>query len=341
MAIHNFVFLTGSTGLVGGHLLIHLHHSGRRVRALIRPSSSFEQLHLICVFYRQSFEELFEAVDWVYGDTLDYISLCDLLNGAEEVFHCAGIVSFDSRNSRQLFQTNIQGTSNMVDAAIKCSVKRFCFISSISALGNTNGPNFINEETPRMNEEIYSVYSDSKFRSELEVWRANSEGLETVILNPGVVLGPGISSKGSLLLFQTVQKGMPFYTNATTGYIDVRDICRAGIELMEKGLFGKRFILVSENIGDKELLSMIALEFKVKPPRYHVGKKLLQLSACLSEFISKLMGLEPKLTKDLVKAVQCPHKYSSQQIKTALNFQFTPLRKTIQDTCLFIKENGL
>ena len=341
MAIHNFVFLTGSTGFVGGHFLIHLYHSGRRVRALIRTSSSFDELRLICDYYRQSFDELFAAVEWVYGNTLDYISLCDLLNGAEEVFHCAGAVSFDSGNSRQLFQTNIQGTSNMVDAALKCSVKRFCFISSISALGNTKGQDFINEETARQSEEIYSLYSDSKFRSELEVWRANSEGLDTVILNPGVVLGPGSPRKGSLLLFQTVQRGMPFYTNATTGYIDVRDICRAGIELMEKGLFGKRFILVSENVSNKELLSMIASEFSVKPPRYQAGKTLLQLSACLSENIWKLMGLEPKLTRDLVRIVQSSSKYSSQKIETALNFQFTPLCKTIHDTCLFIKENGL
>jgi len=341
MALHNFVFLTGSTGLVGGHLLIHLYQLGLKVRALIRPSSSFEELRLICNYYKQSFEELYKSVEWVYGDTRDYVGLCELLNGAKEVYHCAGVVSFNSKDRKDVLQTNIQGTSNMVDAALKCSVERFCFISSISALGNAKSGDSIYEETPRNNDEIFSVYSESKFRSELEVWRANSEGLNTVILNPGVILGPGNPRKGSLLIFQTVRKGMPFYTKATTGYVDVRDVCRAGIQLMGKGIFGKRFILVSENIDNKKLFSMIAAEFKVRPPRYHAGKMLLQMSACISESLGKLTSSTPQLTKETARAALSPQKYSSQQIKTVLGFQFTPLHKTIQDTCTFIKENAL
>lgn len=341
MAVHNFVFLTGSTGLIGGHLLIHLHQSGYKVRALIRPSSSFEELRLICDYYKQSFEELYESVEWVYGDTRDYVGLCDLLVGVKQVFHCAGVVSFNSKNTKDILQTNIQGTSNMVDAALKCFVEQFCFISSISALGNEKSDDFINEDTRRKNDEIYSVYSESKFRAELEVWRGNSEGLNTVILNPGVILGPGNPRKGSLLLFQTGRKGVPFYTEATTGYVDVRDVCLAGIELMRKGIFGERFILVSENIGNKDLFSMIASEFNAKPPRYHVGRLLLQTSACLSEFFGKLTGSTPQLTRETVRTALNSQKYSSQKIKKVLNFQFTPCYKTIQDTCTFIKEKAL
>lgn len=339
--MHNLVFLTGSTGLVGGHLLVHLHQSGRMIRALVRSSSTFGQLHLICNFYNQSFEELFEAVEWVYGDTLDYVGLCGLLVGVEEVYHCAAVVSFNSKNREEILRINIKGTTNMVDAALLCAVKRFCFISSIGALGNSKNGDFIQEDTPRKSDGKASVYSESKFRSELEVWRASSEGLNTVIVNPGVILGPGNPDKGSLLLFQIGRKGIPFYTNATTGYVDVRDVCRATMALMKNNIFGKRYILVSENIDNRALFSMIASEFGVRPPYLHAGKTLLQLGAFLSETYGKLSGKTPQLTKETIKTAQNSKTYSNEQIKSILNFDFIPLGKTIQDTCNFLKENNL
>ncbi|MDD4921735.1 MAG: NAD-dependent epimerase/dehydratase family protein [Bacteroidales bacterium] len=339
--MHHLVFLTGGTGLVGGHLLVSLYLSGKKIRALIRPTSSFEQLRLICRFYDQPFEALYDSVEWVYGNTLDYVGLCGLLTGVEDIYHCAAVVSFNVKNSKELLQTNIQGSSNMVDAALCCGVKRFCFISSIGALGNTKKGDFITEKTPRKDDGNYSVYSESKFRSELEVWRAQQEGLNTVILNPGIILGPGSPNKGSLLLIKTGRKGMPFYTKATTGYVDVRDVCQVGTELMDKNIFGKQFILVSENINNKELFSLIASEFDKKPPRFLAGKKLLNLSAFLSEIYGKITGKVPQLTKETVRSAQNPQKYSSQQITDILNYQFIPLRKTIQDTCHFLKENNI
>ena len=339
--IHNLVFLTGSTGLVGAHLLVHLHKSGKKIRALIRTTSSFEQLRLICNFYNQSFEEIYESVEWVYGNTLDFVGLCDYLEEVEDVYHCAAVVSFNIKNSKELLQTNIQGTANMVDAAQKCAVSRFCFISSIGALGNAQFGELTNEKTPWKNDGKASVYSESKFRSELEVWRACNEGLNTVIVNPGVILGPGNTEKGSMLLFQTGRKGMPFYTRAKTGYVDVRDVCRAAIELMEKKHYGKRYILVSENVDNKDLFSMIASEFGVKAPKFEAGKTLLRLAAFFSTAIGLFTGKTPQLTKETIRSAQKSQQYSNQQIKKVLNFEFIPLKKTIQDTSTFLKDHQL
>ncbi|MDD2611613.1 MAG: NAD-dependent epimerase/dehydratase family protein [Bacteroidales bacterium] len=338
---HKLVFLTGCTGLVGGHFLVHLYQSGYHIRGLVRSTSSFDQLRLICAFYNQSFDELYDSVEWVCGDTLDYVGLCEWMAGVEDVYHCAAVVSFNSKNSRELLRTNIQGTSNMVDAALKCGIKRFCFISSIGALGHAKKGDFVHENTPRKSNGESSVYSESKFQSELEVWRASNEGLNTVILNPGIILGPGTPNKGSLLLIQTGRKGMPFYTKATTGYVDVRDVCRAGIELMRKNIFGKHFILVSENIDNKELFSMIASEFNKKPPRFLAGKTILHLGAFLSEIYGKISGKVPQLTRETVETAQKPQKYSNQQIRSTLDFNFIPLRQTIREICDFLKENKI
>lgn len=339
--LYNLVFLTGATGLVGAHLLVHLHQAGRNIRALIRPTSSFSQLELICSFYNQPFQELFNSVDWVYGDTLDYVGLSELMAGVEEVYHCAAVVSFNDKNSKSLLNTNIQGTSNMVDVAMNIGVKNFCFISSIGALGSTGKNDLIDEKTPRKNDGTPSAYSESKFRSELEVWRGYREGLNVVIVNPGVILGPGEPNKGSLLLIQAGRKGMPFYTKSTTGYVDVRDVCRAAMELMEKKIFGKRYILVSENVENRLLFTWIASEFGKKPPYLFATGALLKFSALIAEIAGWITGKTPQLTRETIKSAQKNQQYSNQQIKSALDYTFIPLQKTIQDTCNFIKKNNL
>jgi len=339
--IHNMVFLTGSTGLVGGHLIVRLHQSGKNIRALVRTTSAFDQLRLICKFYQQSFEELYDSVDWVYGNTLDFVGLSELLQGVDEVYHCAAVVSFNSKNRKELLQTNIQGTANMVDASLQCGVRQFCFISSIGALGSAEKGEFINEKTPWKNDGKASAYSESKFRSELQAWRAYNEGLNVVIVNPGVILGPGAPDKGSLLLFQAGRKGIPFYTKATTGYVDVRDVCLAATQLMERELFGKHFILVSESVDNRDLFSIIAKEFDAKAPRFEAGKLTLTLAALFSEVYGFLTKKTPQITWETVKSAQKTQKYSSELIRKTLNFEFIPLRQTIRDTCHFIKENNL
>ncbi len=338
---NNLVLLTGSTGLVGGHMLVHLHQAGKKVRCLIRATSSFEQLNRICSFYHEPFDTLKNSVEWVIGDTLDFMDLCDVMENVEEVYHCAAMVSFNSRNRAELLQINVQGTSNMVDAALKAGVKKFCFISSIAALGSTPDHSPIKEDTPRKNDDRTSAYSESKFRSELEVWRAVSEGLNAVIVNPGVILGPGNPDKGSLLLFKTGRMGMPFYTKATTGYVDVRDVCKISIELMKEGIFKKRFILVSENAHNGTIFGLIAKEFGKAAPRFLAGKALLQLVAFFSTLIGWINGKTPQLTNDTIRSAQNPQSYSNDRVRKTLNYTFIPLSDTIHTTADFLKKNQL
>ena len=338
---NNLVLLTGATGLVGGHMLVHLFQSGKKIRCLIRPSSSMEQLKLICSYHKISFKTLNASVEWVTGNTLDFIGLCDCMKNVEEVYHCAAIVSFHSKKRMELLQTNVQGTSNMVDAALRAKVKKFCFISSIAALGSTPDYSPIQEDTPRKNAERASAYSESKFRSELEVWRAVSEGLNAVIVNPGVILGPGYPNKGSLLLFKTGRIGIPFYTKATTGYVDVRDVCKISMELMNEGYFKKRFILVSENAHNGTVFGLIAKEFGKKPPRFLAGKALLKTVAFFSTLLSWINGKTPQLTNDTIRSAQNPQSYSNDRVRKTLNYTFIPLSDTIHTTADFLKQNHL
>jgi len=334
--MQQLVFITGSTGLVGGHLLVQLHLKRFKIKALVRKTSSFEQLKLISDFYNVSFNEVIKAVDWVYGDTLDYIGLQEALKGVKTIYHCAAMVSFGRKNRETLLKTNIRGTANMVDAAVECGVGQFCFISSIAALGSENETGFIDETTPRDINKPVSVYSESKFLSELEVWRGAAEGLNVVILNPGVILGPGLPNKGSMLLFQAASKGIPFYTDSVTGYIDVRDICRAAIDLISREIYGKRFVLVSENVDNMRLFTDIAQQFGKKGPSVRAGKGLLNIAIVFAELLSLFTKKDPPLSKDTIRTVTHPEYYSSQLIKDTIHFSFTPISETIHDTSLFL-----
>jgi nucleoside-diphosphate-sugar epimerase len=277
-----------------------------------------------------------QTVDWVVGDTMDFVGLQEHLLGVEEVYHCAAKVSFNESDRNEMIRVNIRGTANMVDACLQRKVSRFCFVSSIAALGKTADGSPISEDTPRKTDEVYSAYSVSKFGSELEAWRGIAEGLNTVIVNPGVILGPGLPESGSMLIFKTGMKGIPFYTKATTGYVDVRDVSLACVSLMEKGLFGKRFTLVSENAHNGVVLGAIARECGKKEPRFCAGKGLLQAGVCASSLWGWLTGAPPTLTADTIRSAQKSETYSNARIREALGFKFIPLNQTISDTCRFL-----
>jgi len=339
--MHELILITGSTGLVGGHLLVKLYQGNFKIRALVRSSSKYEQLKLISEYYNVNFEDLKSNIEWVIGDTLDFVGLRELMQGVSEVYHCAAMVSFNEQNRNELLKTNVQGTSNIVDAALENDIKKFCFISSIAALGSEHDNKLINEKSYRDPQKKVSAYNESKYLSELEVWRGISEGLNAVILNPGVVLGPGIPDKGSMLFFKVGSKGMPFYTNATTGYIDVRDIASIAYELMSKNIFGKRFILVSENLDNKTLFDSIAKEFGKRGPIIKANKFLLNTGAFISSIYGLITRNTPQLTKDTIRSAQHPQYFSSKSIIETLSYRFIPINKTVKDTADFIKKHKL
>lgn len=334
------IFLTGGTGFLGGHILINLYKKGYKIRALIRKSSSFEQLKILCKFYDITFDKIKNSVEWVYGNTLEYKSITENTEGIKEIYHCAGKVSFNDKNKEEIFNTNIKGTKNIINAALEKGIKNICYISSTSALGDMGNGEYIDEITPRIKNKRRSAYSESKFKAEQEVLAGKEKGLNIVIVNPGIILGPGDITKGSLMLIKTGTKGMPFYTNATTGYVDVRDVANICIRLMEKEIFGERFILTSENASYKKIFTLSAKEYGKPAPFIHAGHSLLKTAAFFSYIYGKITKKVPQLTKETIASAEKKTFYSNGKIKTALNYSFIPIEKTITDTCKLMKEDN-
>lgn len=336
------ILVTGATGLIGSHLTLELLRQGKEVVATKRENSNLDVLKRVISHYSDDTEGLFSKIHWREGDLLDATFLEDLLKEVSEVYHCAGMVSFDPRDRGKMKNTNVTVTTNLVNLALELETKKFCHVSSVSALGSLAGGGEITEKAIWKSSKSKTYYALTKFRSEMEVWRGIEEGLNAVIVNPGVVLGPGKWDQGSLQLFHRVEKGLRYYTEGVTSFVDVRDVSRAMTMLMEKGIWGERFILHSENLSYKEVLSLIAIGLNKRPPVKRVSPLLMESLWRLEKIRSGLAGSPPVITKESARAGRTQKCFSNKKITGALGIKFRPMRESIKEICgMYLSEQQI
>ncbi|SHF92846.1 Nucleoside-diphosphate-sugar epimerase [Flavobacterium fluvii] len=324
------VLVTGGTGLVGAHLLLHLIENGESVRAIYRNPKSIQKTKSLFSLYKK--EALFEKINWIQADIIDVPSLEIAFENIEYVYHCAALISFDPKDEDLLRKTNIEGTANIVNFCIANAVKKLCFVSSISALGDLKeNEKIITEEAEWNPEKPHSDYAISKYGAEMEIWRGQQEGLETVIVNPGVIIGPGFWEQGSGLLFKKVAKGLPFYTKGITGFIAVPDVVEIAAKLMKNEYSNDRFTLVSENIAFQDLLNTIADSLKTKRPYMHASPFMVTLAYKIDWLVSNVLGQKRKLDRATARASYTESWYSNEKIKTTLQTEFLDIHQYIKD----------
>ena len=329
------IFLTGGTGMLGAHLLLDLTRSGAKVRALKREGSDLPTVKKIFSWYSQDADRLFQQIEWFEGDLLDKTILSEGLDGVDTIIHAAAKISFNPRDRATMIQENAEGTANLVDLAIDLKIQRFCHVSSIAALGDQESGLLINEDFSWKNDRQRSAYSESKFLAEMEVWRGIHEGLPCVIVNPAVILGPGKWSSGSPLFFQTVGKGLKFYTSGSTGFVDVRDVSRAinGLLLTKDwdAVKNQRYVLSAENRTYREIFEEIAMALNQPKPLIRANRFLLELVWRVSLLVSLLTGKRPALTKETTHSSMKISAYDGTKITRVLDFEYTPIKTTIRD----------
>ncbi|MCD0467396.1 NAD-dependent epimerase/dehydratase family protein [Flavobacterium sp. ENC] len=328
------VLVTGGTGLVGSHLLLHLIENGENVRAIYRNPNNIQKTRLVFELYKK--EDLFAKIEWLEADILDVPSLEIAFAGIEYVYHCAAFISLDPKDEDKLRKTNIEGTANMVNLSIAKQVKKFCFVSSIAALGDlAPHETIITEETEWNPEKPHSDYAISKYGAEMEVWRGLQEGLEVIIINPGVILGPIPKTKsceqGSAEFYVKVANGLSFYTLGSTGFIAVNDVIKIAFELMKSNIKNERFTLIAENIVFRDILNTIADTLKVKRPHIHAKPFLLNLAWVADGIFSTLFFQKRRITKATAKASYSKSLYSNEKIKTALGTVFLDVHQYVRD----------
>ena len=251
------ILVTGGTGLLGAHLLYKLVVQGKEVKALYRDSSSFNNVRKVFSYYSTSSEELFEKVTWVKGDITDVPALEIAFKNVTKVYHCAANLSFDKGNYKTSRKINVEGTANIVNLCLSNKVVKLCHVSSVATLGEDHNKPITEETKWNAEDNSNNIYAITKYDAELEVWRGVQEGLTVVIVNPGVILGPGFWSSGTGEIFNKVANGFNYYTSGTVGLVDVHDVAKSMMLLMNSTITNEQFVLVSENVTYKELIKNI------------------------------------------------------------------------------------
>ena len=318
------VLITGGTGFIGAYIIRELVQKGYQVRAIRRSSK--------LPFFISA--EIFNKVEWVNGDVLDLTSLEEAMTGVDTVIHSAAIISFLKNERKKMYQVNLEGTANVVNIALEKKVNRFVHISSISALGRTANGDHVNEEKKWTESKLNTHYGISKRKAEIEVWRGMAEGLSGVIVNPSTVLGFGDWHNGSCAIFKNFYKEFPYYTTGINGFVDVEDVAKLTVQLMESEITEERFIISSENREFQWLMNCIADGFGKKKPTREASYFLSEIAWRLEKIKSVIARSKPLLTKESAKIARSKTFWENEKILKALpGFSFTPLAETISKAC--------
>ena len=324
------ILVTGGTGLVGAHLLYQLTSQHKKVRAIYRTSNRLHAVKKVFSYYTDTAEELFSTIEWVKSDITDVPSLELVFDGVDTVYHAAAFVSFDPKDYRKMRQVNIDGTANIVNYAIASKVEKICFVSSIATIGDAMDTKFVTEENDWIIDYKSSGYAITKHGAEMEVWRASQEGIDVIVVNPGVIVGAGFWEVNTGLLFAKASKGIPFFTEGVTGFVGVEDVARAMLQLMASDLKNERFILVAENMSFKAFFSQIANEFKQKPPTIRISKRITSVLRRIDAVRSFITRRDRILTKDSEHSLHSQTYYSSEKVKQHIGFEFTPMNALVK-----------
>jgi nucleoside-diphosphate-sugar epimerase len=325
------IFVTGGTGLVGSHILLRLAKEGISFKALKRETSSLQ----ICenVFSHYAAKDLFAKINWETGDVNDIPSLEKAMEDCIRVLHCAAIVSFHPAEVELMRKVNIEGTANVVNVALSKGIKKLGYVSSIAALGRNSTVGIVNEECYFKATKLDSNYALSKYYAEQEVWRASQEGLDVVIVNPSVILGPGDWNKGSSQIFQKIHSGLKFYTTGSTGYVDVMDVANSLVDLLLSSVKNERFIVNGANLKYRDCFNRIADGFGKPHATIKVTPFLKEIAWRVEGFRSFITGKKPLLTQETANSAMTNGTYSTAKIKSAIEFQFTDIDSTIKKYC--------
>jgi len=327
------ILLTGGTGLLGSHLLLSLVREKNEVVALKRPSSNLDQVRQVFGYYAASADELdeqFARIRWIDVNLLNQVDMVHVMKGVQQVYHCAGMVSFQPRDRQKMIRFNTDSTTSVVSACLATGVKKLLHVSSTSAIGRPTEGSPATESLIWAHSKTSTGYALSKFRSEMEVWRGIEEGLNAVIVNPSIILGSGFWDRGSSSMFSRVAGGLKYAAPGITGYVGIHDVIGAMMRLMDSDISGERFILSEGNYSYQQMFGMIGQSLGKARDLKQVTPSLLKTLVRLDSIAALFRGSR-QITSEHIRAAFGEVHFSSEKVKEAIGMEFTPLKQVIEE----------
>lgn len=332
--------VTGATGIVGSHVLLECALRGP-VKALVRRGSDRTIVERVFRHYRSDASDLLTSIEWVETDILDMDGLNAAMRGVLQVYHTAAVVSFAPGDAKDMQRVNVTGTANVVNAALENGVRRLCHVSSTAAIGEEPAGVPRTERSPWNSDKHTSVYSQSKYAAEQEVYRGIAEGLDAVMVNPCVVIGPGQPERSSMTLMERLQKGVAFFPPGSNAVVDARDVAHCMVALIEKGQTGERFLLVGENVTYQRLFALCAHAFNHPPPSRSIRPWMLHVAWRLEALRSAISGSRPFITHATAHSALNQRSYSADKVVALLGHRFRTAEEAVVNVAAFLNgSNG-
>ena len=334
------VLVTGGTGLLGSHLIVSLLQKGLKIRATCRENSNKDTILKTAAYYNIDLSPYLQNLEWQEADLLDIVALAKAFKGVSDVYHCAAVVSFNPSDSKLVLADNVSSTANMVNLAIDNKIRKFVHTSSVASLGRKAENKNIDESSDWLESKNNSNYAKGKYASEIEVWRGTQEGLNAVIVNPSIIIGPSNWRNGSSAMFNTVAKGLKFYTGGSNAFVDVRDVAEIMIQLMDSDISEERFVVAAENVSYKSFFEFIAEGLGIPAPSKKVGSTLSEIAWRLEWLKFKLTGKKPVITKETARTAQKTYFYDNSKVKKSLGFEFRDLKESVLEIAKFYRDDS-
>jgi len=260
------------------------------------------------------------------------------MEGVEQVYHCAAIVSFAPGQAAAMLHANQEGTANVVNACLAKNIQKLVYVSSVAALGRIRENAPVDEAANWTPETSNSVYGKSKYLAEMEVWRGMGEGLNVAIVNPVIILGAGDWNKGSSEIFKSAYNAFPWYTEGVSGFVDVMDVVDTMQLLMQSKITGERYIISAENIQYKNVFTQIATAFNKPAPHKKVTPFLAGIVWRLEALKGIFTGKNPLLTKETAATAQAVVHFDNTKFLNAFpEFKYRTIESTIKRACAELK----
>ncbi len=322
--------VTGATGCIGNVLVRTLLKKDRRVRTLVRRTSDLSAIEGL-------------DVEKAIGDVLDFDSLVEAFNGVDTVYHLAGIVTIMPGDRKLIRRNNLEGTINVINACLKCGVRRLVYVSSIHALKEPPAGTIIDESMPFDIDCRRGEYDRSKAAASLEVIKAASNGLDSVVVCPTGVIGP-YDFRGALVtrtFIDFAMGRMKITTGGAYDFVDVRDVAEGIVMASEKGEKGEFYILSGERITMDEFMEMLSEASGIEPPKYKIPAWLAGAAGMVSPLYYWLARKTPRFTYYTIDTLRSNSYISHEKASRKLGYSPRPIRESINDTFEWMKENEI